>query len=119
MYQNILLIPYVDIEGLVCDMLNRDAKTYKLQRLSVTEDEYGYIVEQWETLQVVDVTINEQYKQTTDAEGVVYMRRVLQGVTRYSQFELGAKYRIVGDAIFEVLDFIGGRLTQLQLKEVV
>lgn len=92
---------------------------YSLYQLIETFDAYGNSKNDYEFIENIDVYINNAHMKSNNNE-VTYFTKVIQGVTKYNSFELGEKYKIINDiSEYEIISFINGKLTQLQLTEVI
>lgn len=101
-------------------MIARNMKPYTLQILEVIRDEYGHKQEEWIDVGIIEVAINQNYYNSTSNDGTLYSKKIVNGVTRQDLLARDTKYRIHAlNECYEIESFIPGRLTQLQLKEVV
>ena len=92
---------------------------YSLYQLIENFDAYGNSKNGYEFIENIDVYINNAHMKSNNNE-VTYFTKVIQGVTKYNSFELGEKYKIINDiSEYEITSFINGKLTQLQLTEVI
>ena len=99
--------------------LNSNMLPYELSIYNETEDALGTIIKAYTRVTDIDVSINYTTMQNID-NGIVYSITQPQGITEYKEFDKFGKYRL--SSLTEIYDIesinIGGRYTQLILKEV-
>lgn len=92
---------------------------FKLWQLVKTFDEYGNSKEDYELIQEISLTLNEENIKT-DGTDNKYFVKSYRGVTAFRSFEFGEEYKLTNSKhSFKVTSFINGRWTQLVLEEVV
>lgn len=101
-------------------MINREMKTYTLQVLTTTKDDFGHTKESWENIAPIEVAINETFANVANDDGVLFNKKIVSGVTRSNIMTRDKKYRIVlGNVAYQVDDFIVNRYVLLRLSAVI